>query len=433
MKYLQMVYRMIRLSKDPHGFLSYLATKFGDPFYILAPKKGTWFSGTEQAAKQIFSSPAETFGSIDPSYIIEGILGEHSMVLQSGQAHLSEKKQLSQAFHGSNLETFSKEIERSTHREINRWRSNPEKLIDLHTAMTRITLDVIIHVIFGITEKKLHHSIAEAAMNMTKAYTGTLALFPVLRKPIWPAWRRFSRARKKFDDLLLQEIQHLKNVPDMDRRDVLAKLTQVKIEDERYLTDDEILGELRTFLVAGHETTAISLVWAISHVLQNDTIGKKLQTEIKKSGSLDIDECMKSMPYLLAICKESLRKHPVVPTIIRTIKKPFELNGRLIQPDSNISLAITLLHHNKQIWQNPEIFDPDRFIDNTYTQYQYAPFGGGIHRCIGASLAMLEMQIILKTIFSEVELNLVSKTFGASCLLGLTVGPSKPIFVRLKH
>jgi cytochrome P450 len=145
-----------------------------------------------------------------------------------------------------------------------------------------------------------------------------------------------------------------------------------------------------TLLVAGHETTATALAWALERLVRHPEMLERLE-----SGDEE---------YLDAVITETLRRRPVVPLVLRKLKQPWELNGRLLPEGVAVSPNIHLVHHNPDVYDEPFAFRPERFVGVKPGTYEWIPFGGGMRRCIGASFALTEMKVVLREVVGAVRL-----------------------------
>jgi cytochrome P450 len=156
------------------------------------------------------------------------------------------------------------------------------------------------------------------------------------------------------------------------------------------MSDQELRDELMTLLVAGHETTATALAWALERLVRNPEMLERLE-----SGDEE---------YLDAVVTETLRRRPVVPLVLRKLVEPFELGGRLLPAGVAVSPNIHLVHHNPDVYPDPFAFRPERFLGVKPGTYEWIPFGGGMRRCIGASFALTEMKTVLREVVRAVRL-----------------------------
>jgi cytochrome P450 len=166
------------------------------------------------------------------------------------------------------------------------------------------------------------------------------------------------------------------------------------------MTDAELRDELMTVLLAGHETTATALAWTFDHLFRRLDAYDRLTAECSADGD--------RAEYLDAVIKEVMRLRPPLPIVDRTLAAPLELNGYTLPPGTIVAPCIYLIHRRPELYPEPRVFRPERFLDQDPDTYSWIPFGGGPRRCVGASFATFEMKIVLSTILSRARLRAAS-------------------------
>ena len=167
------------------------------------------------------------------------------------------------------------------------------------------------------------------------------------------------------------------------------------------MSDRELRDQLMTLLVAGHDTTATGLAWALERLTRHpDALAKAVAAaDASAAGDPAGDE------YLDAVAKETLRIRPVVPDVGRILKEPVEVAGYRLPAGVMVVPSITLVHESAEVYPQPDRFDPDRMLGATLSPTTWLPFGGGNRRCLGAGFAMVEMRVVLREILRRVELS----------------------------
>jgi cytochrome P450 len=199
------------------------------------------------------------------------------------------------------------------------------------------------------------------------------------------------------------------------------------------MTDEQLRDELMTLLLAGHETTATAIAWALYWVHRFPEVHSQLLQELDSLGNLPTPMEIFRLPYLTAVCNESLRIYPVaVLTVPRAVKDPVELRGYHLEPGTRVYGCIYLTHHRPDLYPEPEQFKPERFLQRQFSPYEFIPFGGGIRRCIGEALALFEMKLVLATIMSRYELTLAQQEPERPQRRGVTFAPSTGVRVIMQ-
>jgi cytochrome P450 len=208
-------------------------------------------------------------------------------------------------------------------------------------------------------------------------------------------WGRFLRLRAEIDAILDDLIAAAKRDDALaERSDVLALMVQATHQDGSPMTNAEIRDQLVTMLAAGHETTAHTLGWAVERLRRHPDVLRRLVVEADEGGRALRD----------ATIREVQRMRPVIGFAGRGVRKPYELAGYRLPVGVRIGLAASLTHYDPQLFPQPDRFDPDRFLDKLPDTYSWIPFGGGIRRCIGATFAHMEMDVVLRVLLQRVEL-----------------------------
>ncbi|MFI6871084.1 cytochrome P450 [Nocardia sp. NPDC050406] len=283
--------------------------------------------------------------------------------------------------------------------------------MDARAAARALTLRVALAVVLGIDDARRRAEYTAATTEFLTAYGGPLMLMPVLRRSLFghSPWDRFTAARNRLDALIDAEI-------DCRRRgaagaDILGALLGSRYDDGGALTDAQLRDQVRTLLVAGHETTATALVWALYRLHRNPDALNRLRAELAANSGAEPAELAK-LPYLDAVCQETLRLHPPVPIVLRRLTGDFTLRGRAMVAGDTMGLAVPLLHSDPEVWSAPQEFRPERFLERRYGPFEFAPYGGGHRRCVGAALAEYELRIVLATLLNRVRLRLSPRFAG---------------------
>jgi len=205
----------------------------------------------------------------------------------------------------------------------------------------------------------------------------------------------------------------------------LALLCRSTYDDGTPISTEHIRDELITFLFAGHETTALSLTWAMYFLHRSPNILETLKSELKNTGE-DPHE-LATAPFLKACIQETLRLNPIVTETLRTLAQPLDLGEFHLPAGHTLALATILAHYNPDNYPEPAKFDPDRFLQRSYSPFVYMPFGGGHRRCLGAAFATYEMAMVLGVFLSEFHFKLLDSREVRSVRRNVTMGPSSPV------
>jgi cytochrome P450 family 135 len=208
----------------------------------------------------------------------------------------------------------------------------------------------------------------------------------------------------------------------VERTDVLAMLVRATDEDGRAMTDRELRDQLMTLLLAGHDTTATALSWALERLTRHPAI---LEKAVAAAGSGD-DE------YLDAVCKETLRIRPVVFDVGRVLQESVELAGYRLPAGVMVAPGIGLVHSDSRVYPDADRFDPDRMVGASLTPTTFLPFGGGNRRCLGATFATVEMRVVLAEILRRVSLEIVAAVGERQLVKHVILVPHRGARVRVQ-
>ena len=198
------------------------------------------------------------------------------------------------------------------------------------------------------------------------------------------------------------------------------------------MSDIELHDELMTMLFAGHETTATALAWAIYWINYLPEVKQKLLAEVSTLAAERDPIQVSRLPYLNAVCAETLRIYPVgMLTFPRITQEPVTLKGYDLEPGTIVAGCIYLTHHREDIYPDPHLFKPERFLERQFSPYEYLPFGGGSRRCIGMALAQLELKLILVELLTHCQLELTGELPVIPVRRGVTLGPKGGIEAKV--
>ena len=406
---------------DPDGYFRSQAGR-RDPFTVAFPGLGpVHFFATAQAARDILTAPAAISEAPTPNPI-EPIVGKDSVILVSGEEHRRKRRMLMPALHGQRMRDLAVVMDRAARTETERWK--PGDRIALSAAARSIALRVIILAVFGVENSARYDEIAGVATGLMHANNAALMLLPALRKEFAGRgpWARLLRWRARFDELLSEQIERTGT----GGSSVLAVL--LGGDASTILDPDDLHQQLRTLVVAGHDTTAGALMWALYHIHREPGVRDRVLAELDTAPST---ESLPDLPYLSAVVSEALRVHPAVPIVMRRLTAPLTVDGVQWSPGDVVGVAVPAVHFDPSRWPDPHRFDPDRFLGETPTPFEYLPFGGGFRRCPGAAFASYELAISLGALMKTVELRMPARERRAkpprSVPRGIAVVPRREV------
>jgi cytochrome P450 len=406
---------------------------YGDVFTLKNPIYGTEVVVSHpELIKQIFTGDPDVFHGGSASAPIRPVVGSRSVLLLDGREHHRERKLLLPPFHGERLAIYADVMRGIASREIDAWPL--QKPFSLLPSMQRITFDAILETVFGVHDEgeqaPLRDSIV-ALLNRAQSPLGMVWLLPALQRDLGPltGWAAIKRLIQASDEAIYALIRRARaaasgarGVPDVGARtDILSMLLAAVDEQGEPMSDEELRDELITMLLAGHETTAMALSWAVEEIARRPEVLGRILEELRSAPPGQAHRG--PLPYLDATIKEVLRLHPVAPLLARRLTAPISLRGYEIPAGMYLIPCVYLVHRHPDYWEEPAAFRPERFLDKKPDPYAWIPFGGGARRCVGMAFALLEMRVVLATLLPRVRLRLPDKP-ARVLLRGFLFAPS---------
>ncbi len=416
---------------DPTGYLERNQSQLGETFNgrLGVNFDGFVFFSHPDHIRTILSAPARCFDAGRANGILGPLVGDNSLLLLDGAAHKQQRQLLMPPFHGDRMVTYGEIITEVTRRAIDR---QPQgQAFRVRSLTEEITMRVILQAVFGLNEGEQYEQmrrIMSTFLNMTASpVKSSLLFFQSLQRNLgpWSPWGRFLAIRDQLDELLYSEIQQRRQESLEERDDILSLLLLARDEEGQGMSDKELRDELVTLLLAGHETTATSLSWALYWVHHLDSVRDRLREELATLGETPDPMAVFKLPYLTAVCNETLRIYPVaMVTFPRIAREPFQVGDYQFPPESVLAPCIYLTHHREDIFPDSYSFKPERFLERQYSPYEFYPFGGGNRRCLGMALALYELKLALATLVTEHEFTLPPQPPVKPVRRGITLAPS---------
>jgi cytochrome P450 len=345
-----------------------------------------------EAVKTVFTAPPEVAPSGAGKSPVASVMGPSSVIVLTGPEHMRQRKLLLPPFHGERMREYEEVIVEATRRDMATWpMGRPMRLQERTRA---ITLEVILRAVFGVEAERMG-ALKEAIAGLLRPMHPLAIVLVALRMPsLERPTGAIGRALDHLDEVIYEELARRREQQDLaERRDILSLLMQARDEDEQPMSDSELRDELVTLLLAGHETTATSVAWALERLVRHPAKLRRLQQEIESGGE----------EYMTAVINETLRVRPVVPIVVRLLQEELQVGSYRLPAGTRVVPSIYLTNRNPRVYEAAEEFRPERFLEDGPETFSWIPFGGGIRRCIGASFAQLEMRLILQTVLGELE------------------------------
>jgi cytochrome P450 family 135 len=398
--------QLITYWKRPAWFVEKCHERYGSRFSlrIRIPPKPLYLLSDPEDVKQMLQAPADVLHTGTGSAVIEKYTGQSGLAWLDEGEHKTRRTLLMPSMHGQALARIDTAIAAAAERDIAQWPRG--ETTALHPHIHRFTLNVIREVIFGsvipscwdelievLTQMMAFNNRIASAMMIHQMPPAAVRLVTAIR-PL--GLHAFLQLRERADELIAEAIEERRTAGQIGD-DMLSVLLGITHDDGSPLTGREMRDEMMTIFVAGTETTAVALAWGFDYLSREAAARERLVAEIDEG----IDDA-----YLTATVHEILRLRPSIPQIIpRTVMKPIEIGGVRYEPGMLLWASAYLLHRNPDLYPDPYAFRPERFVGTKPGVFTWIPFGGGRIRCLGATIALVEMKAVLREVLANCELS----------------------------
>jgi cytochrome P450 len=387
----------VGLLRFRHRFVPAMHRRYGDVFSIrvLPEARALVVFNRPEHVKEIFAGDPEVFHAGKGNAILGPVMGEHSLLLVDSSQHKRARRLLMPAFNGHALRGYEDLVTGLARTEVAGWTSgSPFRSLE---RMNALTLEVILQVVFGVTDEarlaELRPLVNRTVNIPPLVFLG--AGFPLLQR--FGPWKATVENQVELDRVIFGVIAERRAASDLaERSDVLSRLLQVRDDDDLGLSDEELRDQLVTLLLAGHETTATALAWALHELAANPA-----QEQKARAAALSGDD-----DHLEAVLKESMRLHPVIPMVVRHLMQDTTVGGVRLPRGTNVAASIILAHQSETSHRDHVRFRPERFTNGEVVTNTWIPFGGGVRRCIGAGFSLMEGVVVLREVLTAYDVSL---------------------------
>jgi cytochrome P450 len=379
----------------PTWVMDQCAKRLGETFTLTFWPSGMQLvvvSGPE-AVKTVFTAPPDVAPSAAGNSPVRPVMGPSSVIVLTGAEHMRQRKLLLPPFHGERMREYEQTIVDATRKDMAMWPlGRPMRLQERTRA---ITLEVILRAVFGVEAERMDALRTAIGDLLAPMQPWRMVLFALRRPSVERPPGAIGRALDRLDAVIYDELTKRRAQRDLaERTDILSLLLQARDEHGEAMTDGELRDELVTLLLAGHETTATSVAWAVERLVRHPDKLARLVAEIDAGDDAGDG-------YMTAVINETLRVRPVVPIVARLLQRELDVDGYTLPAGTRVTPSIYLTNRNARVYDDPRSFRPERFEHSAPDTFSWIPFGGGIRRCIGASFAQLEMKLMLRTMLRE--------------------------------
>jgi cytochrome P450 len=389
--------------RSPFSYMERCQARYGKRFtHRMTSFPRLVFLSNPTEVKAMLAAPADILQPGKGGAKITPIVGQGSFMLLDENEHLNGRRAALPALQKRMIDTESLWVIDTVRRTIALWPRDAS--LPLHPHLRALTLKVILRRVFASGEPPSEDrllALLDAVLAMLTVTGSVVFPVPILRHgPGRTVWRRFLRHRSEADALihaLVEERRH----SSWGSRDALAALLAARNTDGTPMTRTQLRDNVMSLILAGHETTASQLAWAFQLLAHNPRVQRRLIEEIDGDAG---------DTYLTATIQEVLRHRPVfLFTIPRAVVQPIEIGGWTYHPPAHLLGCIYLLHHDPDVYPEPNEFRPERFLEGQPSPHTYLPWGGGRRRCPGSHLALLEMKTVLRTVLETMTVSPASR------------------------
>jgi cytochrome P450 len=337
------------------------------------------------------------------------------LFVTDGEVWRRQRRLAQPAFHKSRIEGFARIMTDTTEEMLERWAesSSSGPPLEIDSEMTRLTLGIVSRALMS-RDLSDDANVVSGSFEVIREYMmHRLTSFIKLPQNLpLPRNRRFREAVAQADSVIYKLIAGRRK-ESTDTGDLLSMLmAAVDEETGETMSDKELRDQALTIIGAGYETTTQALVWTWYLLARHPNIEQKLHHEIAEEldGRTPTFDDLPRLGCTLRVFQEAMRLYPPAWMLARTAIEDDEIGGHFVPANSEVLLLMYATQRDPGIWQDPDTFDPDRFLRERMTsipRYSYFPFGGGPRLCIGNAFALMEAQLVIATVAQRFRLRTV--------------------------
>lgn len=394
---------MREYSRDPLAFMTNLAREYGDIALFHFGRRRACLLNHPAYIEQVLVTNQRSFRSPSRPGTDEELFFGRGLLTSNGDAWLRQRRLAQPAFHRERIAAYGQMMVAFTERMIAPWRVGETR--DIHRDIMRLTLEIAVKTLFDADITREATAIGAALDVTMERFASPASLAELPLKIPTPGNLRFKRAVRDLERIIYELIRQ-RRADRQDRGDLLTMLVTARDEAGDQLTDQQVRDEVMTLLLAGHETTALALSWAVYLLAQHPECAAHLQAELQSvlGNRPPTVADVPRLRYTAQVINESLRLYPPIYIMTRAAAEECVIGGYALPPGTRIGMSPWVMHRDPRYYPAPERFNPDRWAEETAAtlpRFAFFPFGGGPRLCIGQAFAMMEAVLVLATIAQQ--------------------------------
>ena len=382
-----------------------------------------------EAVREVFRGDPHVLHSGEGNEFLSVTVGKTSVLVLDEESHARQRRILLPPLKGERMRSFFDAMQAATLEAVRAWPlGRPVRMVE---PMQQITLRVILQAVLGLAPGPRLDDLEGKVRRLLTWGRGrhSLVLLKLVPQRLLKnsKWVPYFRQLRALDEALFALIGDRRREPPAARgENVLADLLAASYDDGQPVSDLEIRDAVVTLLVAGHDTTALALAWALEQIVPGEDVVRRITDELQAvtGGRPPRADHLVQLEYLDAAIRESLRVRTILPFVVRLTKQAFVAGGREYPPGLLLSPCNHLVHRRPDLYPDPQVFRPERFLERKYAGHEWFPFGGGNRTCLGMAFALYEMKTVLSTLFTRVSLVRPSSGRSFPVRRGVSLAPS---------
>ncbi len=405
----------MQFDANPFGYMDRISKLYGDTVTLMFGSTPIVYVSNPSGIKEIFTNTKEIVAKGDLNQDFALMTGKQGVLQLDGLIHKNRRKILMQTFHRARMQACGKYICELTEKIIDQKKVG--KSFIAYPTVEDITLKIGIEVVMGLDKGEHHEKIKNLFTSILRLNVQSpidkilLTIFGERDLGRWSPHGYILHLRQQLFQLLLSEVEERRNQLDFSRTDMLADLIFAEDETGQTLSNEEVRDLLLSPIFAAGDASATAIAWALYWIYRLPAVRSRLLSELDSLGDNLDPMSISALPYLNAVCNEVLRIYPTqLFAFPRLVESTVEVMGYKLNPGTVLIANIYSTHQREDLYPQPKEFHPERFLEKQFSPYEFLPFGGGSRVCIGASFALFKMKLILATILSGYELELVNQS-----------------------